>query len=52
VILAAKGNAAQGAFGGIVVEGQAAVVESAQERGPACPHVAEGGGGRCQVKQP
>jgi hypothetical protein len=44
VILAADGDAAQRAFCGIVVDGQPAVIEAADERRPASPHVAEGGG--------
>jgi len=42
VILAANGDAAQGALGGVIVEGEAAVVEAAHQRSPAGPHVAEG----------
>jgi hypothetical protein len=42
VILAANGDAAQRALGGIVVERQSAVVEATHQRGPARPHVAEG----------
>lgn len=44
VILAADGDAAQGPFGRIVVERQAAIVEAACEGGPAGSHIAEGGG--------
>src|ERR1700686_1819296 len=42
IILAANGDTAQGAFGGIVVERQAAVVEETHQRGPARPDIAEG----------
>ena len=42
IILAANGDTAQGAFGGIVVERQPAVVEAAHQRGPARPHITEG----------
>src|SRR5437773_253011 len=44
VILSANGDAAQSAFGGIVVESQAGVVEAARQRGPARPHIAKGPG--------
>ena len=44
VVLAANPDAAQRPLGGIVVERQAAVIEAADECGPARSHVAEGGG--------
>ena len=42
IILAANGDTAQGALGGIVVERQPAVIETTDQRGPARPHIAEG----------
>src|SRR5580704_18906022 len=39
VILAANGDTAESAFGRIVVERYAAVVEAAHQRGPARPHI-------------
>jgi hypothetical protein len=44
VVFAPDGDTAQRTLGGIVVEGEAAVVEVSQERLPARPHVAEGFG--------
>jgi hypothetical protein len=43
-VFAADGDAAQSSFGGVVVEGQAAIIEAPDERRPARPHIAEGGG--------
>jgi hypothetical protein len=44
IILAADRYTAQGPFGRVVVERQAAIVEVADEGRPASPHIAEGGG--------
>ena len=41
VIFAADRDAAQGPLGGIVVEGEPAVIEASQQRLPARPHIAE-----------
>src|SRR5690349_17754137 len=41
MILPAYGNTAQRAFGGIIVERQAAVVEATHQRGPSSPHLTE-----------
>lgn len=40
--LAAQGDAAQRALGGVVAEADAAIVEEADERGPAPQHVVDG----------
>src|SRR5215210_3500390 len=44
VVLAAEGERPDGAFGGVVVDLQAPVVEVAGERGPAREGIAQGGG--------
>ena len=43
-VLAADRDATQGPLGRVVVERQAAIIEAADEGGPAPAHVAEGGG--------
>jgi len=42
VVLAAEGQGADGAFGGVVVDGKTAVIEEAGEFGPARERVADG----------
>ena len=43
-VFAANRDATQGALGRVVVESEATIIEAAGQRGPAPPHVAEGGG--------
>src|SRR4029077_12002316 len=44
IVFAADRDTAQSAFGRVVVERQAAIVEVADESGPMAPHIAEGRG--------